>query len=68
MPKALTVELTEEQKQELRRVRDHHSKAYVRVKAAAILKVADGQSRRHLALYGLLKPMAQETVSQWIKR
>jgi transposase len=60
--------LTAEQEHELQRARDQHRKAYVRVKAAAILKVAAGQSRRQVALHGLLKPVAEETVSDWIKR
>jgi hypothetical protein len=49
MPKAQAVELTAEQEQELRRARDHHRKAYVRVKAAAILKVVAGESSRQVA-------------------
>jgi transposase len=68
MPKGQAVRLSVEQRQELEQVRDHHSKAYMRVKAAAIIKVADGQSRRQVALHGLLKPVVEETVSQWLKR
>ena len=36
--------LSEEQDQELRHCRDHHSLPYMRLKAAAILKVAAGQT------------------------
>ena len=36
--------LTAEQAQELQQVRDHHKKAYMRERAAAILKVASGLS------------------------
>jgi transposase len=46
----------------------HAPKAYVRMKAAAILKVAAGQSMRQVALYGLLHPVAEETVREWIRR
>ena len=62
------VQLTTEQQDELVWARDHHEKAYVRERAAAILKVAAGQSVRQLALHGLLKPREPETVSEWIKR
>ncbi len=37
MPKRLTITLNEEQRAELLEARDHHAKAYVREKAAAIL-------------------------------
>ena len=47
--------LTTEQLGELEWARDHHSKPYVRERAAAILKVAEGQSIRQVALNGLLK-------------
>jgi transposase len=49
-------------------VRDHHPKAYVRVKAAGILKVWTGTSRRQVAKHGLLKPVRRETVQCWIVR
>jgi transposase len=68
MAQALEVCLSAEQSQELSRARDHHQKSYVRVKCAAILKVASGLSVRQVALHGLLKPVAEETVSDWIRR
>ena len=49
-------------------MRDHHLKAYVRVKAAGILKVWQGTSRRQVAKSGLLKPVRRETVQAWIVR
>ena len=58
------VELSTQQTQELCQARDHHSKPYIRVKAAAILKVTSGSSMRGVALHGLLKPGAEETVSR----
>ena len=67
MAQAYQVTLSEQQKQELTSTRDHHGKAYVRVKAAAILKVADGMSLRAVALHSLLKPVKEETVSAWLK-
>ncbi|HEX6551908.1 MAG TPA: helix-turn-helix domain-containing protein [Ktedonobacteraceae bacterium] len=68
MAKARQVVLTPAQERELIWARDHHQKAYLRTKAAAILKVAAGQAMRQVAAYGLLKPVKQEVVSQWIDR
>lgn len=66
MATPFSVELSPAQVQELEQVRDHHPKAYVRVKAAGILKVWSGASRRHVAQHGLLKPVRRETVQRWI--
>ena len=60
--------LSEEQQQELRHCRDHHDRPYMRLKAAAILKVAAGQTIKQVALTGLNKPVTQECVSAWISR
>ncbi len=57
--------LTAEQRAELEQLRDHHPKAYVRERAAALLKVADGQSIRQVAWRGLLKRRNPETVKGW---
>jgi hypothetical protein len=66
MATPFSVVLSPAQVQELEQVRDHHPKAYVRVKAAGILKVWAGASRRHVAQHGLLKPVRRETVQRWI--
>ena len=68
MTSPFSVALSPAQVQELEQVRDHHPKAYVRVKAAGILKVWAGASRRHVASSGLLKPVRRETVQRWIVR
>lgn len=68
MTSPFSVALSPVQVQELEQVRDHHPKAYVRVKAAGILKVWAGASRRHVASSGLLKPVRRETVQRWIVR
>src|SRR5258708_5370885 len=68
MPKAREVVLTPEQERELIWTRDHHQKAYVRTKAAAILKVAAGQAMRQVAVHGLLKPVKEEGVWQVLER
>ncbi|MFL5663462.1 MAG: hypothetical protein ACJ8BW_19285 [Ktedonobacteraceae bacterium] len=62
------VNLSEEQQRELCDCRDHHELPYMRLKAAAILKVAAGQTIKQVALTGLNKPVTQERVSVWISR
>ena len=62
------INLSEEHQQELRHCRDHHDRPYMRLKAAAILKVATGQTIKQVALTGLNKPVTQECVSAWISR
>jgi transposase len=66
MPKALQLVLTASQREELIRTRDQHPKAYLREKAAALLKISDGQSARQVATRGLLKERDPETVSEWV--
>ena len=66
MTALFSVVLSPAQVQELEQVRDHHPLAYVRVKAAGILKVRQGQSLRQVAKNGLLKPVRRETVKAWI--
>jgi len=68
MHSPFAIELAPAQVQELEQVRDHHPKAYVRSKAAGILKVWSGASRRQVARSGLLKPVRRETVQRWIAR
>jgi transposase len=68
MAKARQVVLTAQQKRELMWARDHHQKAYLRTKAAAIIKVAAGQAMRQVAEHGLLKSVKEEVVSDWIDR
>lgn len=68
MAQARQVVLTPEQERELIWARDHHQKAYVRPKAAAILKGAAGQSMRQVASHGLLRAVKEEFVSDGIDR
>ena len=60
MAQARCMHLTAEQTAELEWVRDHHQKAYMRERAAAILKVASGLSMLQVALHGLLKRTVQQ--------
>lgn len=68
MANPLTLELTKEQRRELEEVRDNHGLPYMRERATALLKVADGQSGRQVALQGLLKERDPDTVYSWIHR
>lgn len=62
------VELTPEQHQELVRARETHAKAYVRERAAALLKIAAGTSAPQVARSGLLRPRVPGTVYSWLQR
>lgn len=67
MPKYNLV-LEEAQRVTLEQMRDHHPKAYMRERAAALLKIADGMSIRQVAAQGLLKRRQRETVGLWVQR
>jgi hypothetical protein len=67
MPKYIVVELSESQERELEKVRHQHTKAYMRERAAAVLKVAKGERVTTVAEKGLLTRHEPETVHQWIK-
>ncbi len=66
MPLARTIALTAAEQLTLVKARDHHPLAYARERAAAILKVAAGDSVRHVAAAGLLRPRRPETVGAWV--
>jgi hypothetical protein len=68
MPAPRRVVLTSEQVAALTHARDRHPKPYVRERAAAILKVAAGQSIRAVARSGLLRPHRADTVAAWLDR
>src|SRR5437016_2122324 len=63
-----TLTLTDAQRAELVRVRDHDRRAYLRECAAGLLKVADGTAPRAVALHGLLKPRHPDTLYDWLNR
>ena len=62
------ISLTEEQRQELVRLRDHDPRPYVRERGAAVLKIAEGQSPHRVAQSGLLKPRDPDTIYAWLGR
>lgn len=60
--------LTDEQRQALLRTRDTDPRAYLRERAAALLKIADGMSAPRVARAGLLRHRRQATVYEWLDR
>jgi len=68
MAKPLTITLTGEQRRELEMARVYHERPYVRERASAILKIANGMTARQVALQGLLKPRDPDTVYAWVRR
>jgi len=68
MPKLLTVCLSQESQEQLEQIRDTDKCPYMRERATAILKIAEGTSGRQVALNGLLKRRKPDTVYDWVKR
>ena len=68
MPKLITICLTREQQDQLEQIRDTDKRAYMRERAAAMLKIAEGTSPRQVALNGLFRPRQPDTVYEWVNR
>ena len=68
MPATPQIPLTVQERRELERLRDTSVKAYLRERAAAILKVADGMAVYQVANEGLLKRRRRQTVGEWVTR
>ncbi len=68
MARRTQIDLTPAQRAELKRAERRHPKPYMRERATGILKVAEGQSVRQVALQGLPRPRCPETVAEWIRR
>jgi Winged helix-turn helix len=62
------LELNESQRAELEWMRDHDALPHHRERAAALLKIADGQSAHAVARSGLYKRRDPDTVYSWLKR
>lgn len=62
------INLSQAERAELARERDHACKPYMRERCAAILKVADGIPAYKVAESGLLKERAADTIYAWINR
>ena len=56
------------QRLELEQTRARAPQAYLRERAAALLKIADGASVRAVALHGLLRRRKPDTVYLWLTR
>jgi transposase len=68
MPARLKLDLSEKQRRDLEDVRDHHKLPYMRERAAAILKIANGHSGYETARQLLNQPHWQDTIYEWVKR
>ena len=68
MAKHHTLELTENERQQLVELRDKGKPAYLRERAAALLKIEEGISPHKVAQKGLLKKRAPDTVYSWLHR
>lgn len=68
MPKIRTLTLTPAEKRELESIRDTDEKSYMRERAAALLKINEGQSPHRVAKTGLLKKRDPDTVYDWLDR
>ncbi|WIG59756.1 MAG: hypothetical protein OJF49_002503 [Ktedonobacterales bacterium] len=58
--------LTAGQRRELVQMRDRDRRAYLRERAAALLKIAEGRSVRAVALRGLHRRRKPDTVYGWL--
>ena len=67
MPRA-TLVLSAAERTALERLCHTAPQPYLRERAAAVLKVAEGQSATQVAREGLLQPRKVETVCRWLAR
>lgn len=68
MVRPRTLVLTPEARAALEAARDRDPRAYLRERAAALLRIADGWPVRRVARSGLLRPRRPETVAAWLDR
>ena len=68
MPGRLKLTLTETQRAELEEIREHARQPYLRERAAALLKIAQGFSGREVARKRLNQAHWQDTIYEWVKR
>ena len=60
------LDLSEAERITLEQARDHHPLAYIRERAAALLRIASGRSAFSVARCGILKPREPDTVYAWL--
>jgi len=68
MPPKRNLDLDEVARKTLEQMRDHHPKPYLRERAGALLKIADGASVNQVARTGLLKKRHPDRVTEWLNR
>jgi transposase len=68
MPKVIHLELSESEREVLDKVRRHDPRPYMREKAAAILKIGEGQVAAQVAEKGLLKAHDPDVIYRWLRR
>ena len=61
-----TLELPPTERSDLERIRNRDPRPYMRERAAALLKIADGLSVPWVARHGLLKAHHPDTVYRWL--
>ncbi len=66
MARFRTLTITVMQRRELEQARDHDERPYVRERAAALLKIAEGQTPHAVARQGVLKPRDPDTIYGWL--
>jgi hypothetical protein len=67
MAQRRTLNLSQEQAQELTELRDQTKNEYVRERCAALLKITQGYAPHWVARQGLLKQRDPDTVYGWIE-
>ena len=60
------LKLDQAHRQELEEMRDHHPTAYLRERAAALLKIANGMTAHAVARAGLLRKRKPDTLYGWL--
>jgi transposase len=60
--------LSPDQRHDLERLRATAAQPHLRERAAALLKIADGQSAAAVARAGLLRPRQPDTIYRWLRR
>ena len=68
MPHLRTLQLSEAAQESLEEMSKHHPKAYLRERAAALLKIERGRRPAEVARTGLLRCRKPDTVYTWLDR
>ena len=68
MPKQRTLVLTADEQATLVQLRDHAPQPYLRERASALLKIAQGIPPAVVARSGLLRPREPDTLYEWLNR